>query len=154
MIDNEFSGKVKRFRADHRHVVETEFDDAQYVLASDYDALKQQLDALELSRRSWMDEAKCLEARLVNAEAGIKWEAERNVLLLAELESDEEEQDGKKALAAGIESLAQQIYQAWESLPGFKPWIDGGNSAKQDEARQIASRTFELALANQIGDES
>lgn len=29
---------VKRFRADHRHVVETEFDDAQYVGVEDYDA--------------------------------------------------------------------------------------------------------------------
>lgn len=30
--------EVKRFRADHRHVVETEFDDAQFVSVSDYDA--------------------------------------------------------------------------------------------------------------------
>lgn len=30
--------EVKRYRADHRHVVETEFDDAQYVGVEDYDA--------------------------------------------------------------------------------------------------------------------
>lgn len=30
--------EVKRFRADHRHVVETEFDDAQFVSVADYDA--------------------------------------------------------------------------------------------------------------------
>lgn len=29
--------EVKRFRADHRHVVETEFDDAQFVGVSDFD---------------------------------------------------------------------------------------------------------------------
>lgn len=53
-------------------------------------------------------------------------------------------------IAQQLDSLAQQIYQSWESQPGFAPWIDGGNSAKQNEARQIASRTFELALANQV----
>ena len=58
-----------------------------------------------------------------------------------------------RPIPAGIESLAQQIYQSWESQPGFVPWVDGGNSAKQDEARQIASRTFELALANQVENE-
>lgn len=39
--------EVKRFRADHRHVVETEFDDAQYVRVEDYEALQQRLDAAE-----------------------------------------------------------------------------------------------------------
>lgn len=57
---------------------------------------------------------------------------------------------GRRPIPAGIESLAQQVYQSWESLPGFVPWVEGGNSTKQDEARQIASRTFELALANQV----
>jgi len=59
---------------------------------------------------------------------------------------------GKAHLAAQLESLAKQVYQSWESQPGFVPWVDGGNSLKQDEARQIASRTFELALANQVDD--
>jgi len=59
---------------------------------------------------------------------------------------------GKAHLAGLLESLAKQVYQSWESQPGFAPWVDGGNSLKQDEARQIASRTFELALANRVGD--
>lgn len=59
---------------------------------------------------------------------------------------------GRRPIPDGIESLAKQVYQSWESQPGFVPWVDGGNSTKQDEARQIASRTFELALANQVGD--
>jgi hypothetical protein len=39
--------EVKRFRADHRHVVETEFDDAQYVLVADYDASQSEVARLE-----------------------------------------------------------------------------------------------------------
>lgn len=62
------------------------------------------------------------------------------------------DQTSKTHLAAQLESLAKQVYQSWESQPGFVPWVDGGNSSKQNEARQIASRTFELALANQVGD--
>lgn len=62
-----------------------------------------------------------------------------------------ERQQGKSHIAALLEDLAKQVYQSWESQPGFVPWVDGGNSLKQGEARQIASRTFELALANQVG---
>ena len=39
--------QVKRFRADRRYVVETEFDDAQFVSVSDYDALQQRLTVAE-----------------------------------------------------------------------------------------------------------
>ena len=39
--------QVKRFRADHRHVVETEFDDAQFVSVADYDDLQQRLTVAE-----------------------------------------------------------------------------------------------------------
>jgi len=42
--------EVKRFRADHRHVVETEFDDAQYVGVEDYDA---KCHAAEVYFGSW-----------------------------------------------------------------------------------------------------
>lgn len=39
--------EVKRFRADWRHVVETEFDDAQYVGVADFDRVTAELDALQ-----------------------------------------------------------------------------------------------------------
>ncbi|MCK9802138.1 hypothetical protein M1B34_31880 [Pseudomonas sp. MAFF 302030] len=40
--------EVKRFRADHRHVVETEFDDAQFVGVADFDRITAERDvALE-----------------------------------------------------------------------------------------------------------
>lgn len=48
--------EVKRFRADHRHVVETEFDDAQYVSVADYDALQQRLADAE-KRAAIMEKA-------------------------------------------------------------------------------------------------
>jgi len=38
---------VKRFRADHRHVVETEFDDAQYVGVADFDRVAAEHEALQ-----------------------------------------------------------------------------------------------------------
>ncbi|MFJ3117866.1 hypothetical protein ACIPI6_15125 [Pseudomonas protegens] len=74
--------EVKRFRADWRHVVETEFDDAQYVGVADFDRVTAERDALqerlnaadqkdddqafqikdcEGSRRDWFEEAKRLE---------------------------------------------------------------------------------------------
>lgn len=53
---------------------------------------------------------------------------------------------------AALESLAKQIYESWQAQPGYNPWVNGGNSLKQDEARRIASRTFELALASQVED--
>lgn len=39
--------EVKRFRADHRHVVETEFDDAQFVSVADFDRVTAERDALQ-----------------------------------------------------------------------------------------------------------
>ena len=61
-------------------------------------------------------------------------------------------QAGKSHLAALLESLAQQIYDSWQTQPGWVPWKEGMYGSKQNEARQIASRMFELALANQVGD--
>ena len=40
--------EVKRFRADHRHVVETEFDDAQFVGVADFDRVTAEREALQV----------------------------------------------------------------------------------------------------------
>lgn len=61
-------------------------------------------------------------------------------------------QCGKASRAALLEDLAKTIYETWVTHAGYVPWVERGNSAKQNQARQIASRTFELALANQVGD--
>lgn len=60
--------EVKRFRADQRHVVETEFDDAQFVRVADYDASQAELarlraelashDSVSLLMNAWVAEHK------------------------------------------------------------------------------------------------
>jgi hypothetical protein len=36
------------------------------------------------------------------------------------------------------ERAAQDIYKGWSEQEGFVPWVPGGNSLKQDEARRLA----------------
>jgi hypothetical protein len=36
------------------------------------------------------------------------------------------------------ERAAQEIYEGWSGQEGFVPWVPGGNSLKQGEARQLA----------------
>lgn len=61
-------------------------------------------------------------------------------------------QDDQARRAELLESLAQQIYDSWQTQPGWVPWHSAGPSQKKIEARAMASRVFELALANQVGD--
>jgi hypothetical protein len=35
------------------------------------------------------------------------------------------------------EKLARLIYEQWADRPGYVPWVEGGNSFKQDDARAI-----------------
>jgi hypothetical protein len=35
------------------------------------------------------------------------------------------------------ESSAKAIYEQWANLCGYVPWVEGGNSLKQDEARRM-----------------
>lgn len=37
-----------------------------------------------------------------------------------------------------LEARARAIYETWSDDPEFRPWVIGGNSFKQDEARRIA----------------
>ncbi|MFJ3121088.1 Arc family DNA-binding protein [Pseudomonas protegens] len=37
-----------------------------------------------------------------------------------------------------VEAIAKEIYESWAGQPDFTPWVDGGNSLKQDEARSAA----------------
>lgn len=39
---------------------------------------------------------------------------------------------------SAVEAVAQAIYDQWRVHLGFRPWVPGGNSLKQDEARDIA----------------
>jgi len=37
-----------------------------------------------------------------------------------------------------VEAVAKAIYWEWRRDAGYVPWVDGGNSLKQDDARKIA----------------
>lgn len=39
-----------------------------------------------------------------------------------------------------IEAKAKEIYKTWEREDGYVPWVEGGNSDKQNEARRIAAQ--------------
>ncbi|MGH8329219.1 MAG: hypothetical protein ACRES0_02150, partial [Pseudomonas sp.] len=36
------------------------------------------------------------------------------------------------------DAVAKAIYEQWSRLPGYVPWVNGGNSLKQDEALRLA----------------
>jgi hypothetical protein len=44
-----------------------------------------------------------------------------------------------------IEKTARAIYDCWSVKPGFVPWVAGGNSTMQREARAMAQRKLEVA---------
>ncbi len=37
-----------------------------------------------------------------------------------------------------VEPVARVIYDQWKNMTGWVPWVDGGNSHKQDDARRLA----------------
>lgn len=59
--------EVKRFRADHRHVVETEFDDAQFVDVADFGRVTAERDALQALLTAADERADVLEGLLRDA---------------------------------------------------------------------------------------
>lgn len=46
--------------------------------------------------------------------------------------------------AAMAEAAAKAIYQQWHAEPGFVPWVDRGNSVRQDDARRLARRAMDF----------
>lgn len=38
-----------------------------------------------------------------------------------------------------VEAKAQEIYNGWTTMPGWVPWVEGGNSDRQNDARSIAA---------------
>lgn len=48
-------------------------------------------------------------------------------------------EDARRAqLDAELEPVARAIYDGWKDQQGWVPWVEGGNSTKQDEARRLA----------------
>jgi len=57
-------------------------------------------------------------------------------ILKQALEALESDNPYLRQLAAN-EAAAKALYETWHSQPGYLPWQDGGNSLKQDEAREL-----------------
>jgi septal ring factor EnvC (AmiA/AmiB activator) len=45
-----------------------------------------------------------------------------------------------------VELVAKTIYDTWGSMPGYVPWVAGGNSDRQIDARLIANRIINTAM--------
>lgn len=54
-----------------------------------------------------------------------------------------EVEEQRKAQEAEVEKAAEVLYNTWKDQPGWKPWVVGGNSLKQDEARRQAAKETE-----------
>lgn len=52
-------------------------------------------------------------------------------------------QSADDASRSVVEHLARVIYEQWAHQDGYVPWVDGGNSLKQSEARRIARDALE-----------
>jgi hypothetical protein len=44
-----------------------------------------------------------------------------------------------------IENRAKEIYATWKDMDQYVPWVERGNSLKQDEARRIARIEYETS---------
>lgn len=42
-----------------------------------------------------------------------------------------------------MEAKARAIYDQWSDQPGWVPWVESGNSHRQDDARRIAVADYE-----------
>lgn len=43
------------------------------------------------------------------------------------------------------EEVARIVYDSWTDAPGYQPWVPGGNSDKQYDARKVADRILALS---------
>jgi hypothetical protein len=64
-------------------------------------------------------------------------------ILKQALEALESDNPYLRQLAAN-EAAAKALYETWHSQPEYKPWQDGGNSHKQDEARELVRLVHKL----------
>ncbi|MFJ7792304.1 hypothetical protein [Pseudomonas sp. NPDC096950] len=44
----------------------------------------------------------------------------------------------KEGIEALLEAFAKELYERWAGQSGYVPWVERGNSLKQDEARRLA----------------
>jgi hypothetical protein len=46
--------------------------------------------------------------------------------------------------AEAVEAKAKEIYEGWCNDPGYSPWVEGGNSHRQNAARDAARKILSL----------
>lgn len=64
---------------------------------------------------------------------GANWQLKKLIPKLRELETLDE--SGK--WTADDEASSRAIYEQWANLCDYVPWVEGGNSMKQEEARRM-----------------
>lgn len=91
----------------------------------------------------WLDEAARYFLKLPdNGEDSAFWahrmNAENALKIAATLRGDQAWAVMPDPEAEAIEVKAREIYESWSGEEGYTPWVPGGNSLKQDDARRAA----------------
>lgn len=115
------------------------------VIASDYDALLAERDQLKAENEQLRKGASCVD----DLSALVRQLAQRLRKAAPDNDLPEKALDylKRKGLQGSPlrtnqedapECAAQEIYKSWSGQEGFVPWVPGGNSLKQGEARRLA----------------
>jgi hypothetical protein len=67
-----------------------------------------------------------------------------NAKLRAKVGRLERELAAAKPDAELVERVAKAIYEQWSGNPHYRPWVDGGNSFKQDDCRALARKACSI----------
>jgi hypothetical protein len=127
--------EVKRFRADHRHAVETAFDDAQYVGVADFDRLTAENQALQQRLTTADQRIDELETQLAGMEQ--RCQAEQQACQAAE----------RRLTDCNIESAAMVLANCmdypWQHMP------ENGRSLMRRHAKDVIDAALNPTTENQ-----
>jgi len=107
------------------------------------EALQMCLEYIETDKHERKYVRHAIKAALEQAEPPPEWEAINNIIAEYGLQAIDFVADWKAAQRKPLtdeqanEAAAKALYETWHSQPEYKPWQDGGNSHKQDEAREL-----------------
>lgn len=128
--------KVVKMLTEHGNRLSYDPHGPEVVMAQAYDELRAEVAGLRTGYEAY---------ERVNAELKAEVEKLRTALTYIRDTSDdwhvcEKAADAlaDAATASEAECAARKIYESWAGQDGFVPWVAGGNSLKQDEARRLA----------------
>lgn len=142
---------VKRYRADHRHVVETEFDDAQFVGVADYDAAIMRMGNMVCAKRQMDEELEIARDDLLIFKSGLSalGEATKKLVVCARTSGGTAGPDqGLMDACAGVESVITLAGVA-RAMNEFER-IQAENLALQQRLTVQDQRNDELSAHNQL----